>query len=194
MSTKTDLAKEIIERISPEYSGFSKRFYKNIKITEAEIKTPEDEALFEKPKGKYITLEVPLPGDFEEGAAAAAKEISALIPKEGDILFVGLGNLALTADSLGPMAAGMLPCGKFRGRSLCAFSPDVEGRTGINSERLVSALIRELSPAAVIVADSLAAEKLSHICKTIQITDSGIAPGSGKAKQPFPRKNSGFLS
>ncbi|MBQ7874261.1 MAG: GPR endopeptidase [Oscillospiraceae bacterium] len=187
MSTKTDLAKEIIVKKSPVYSKMRKYFRGKTEITEIRIETDEESALIEKPKGTYITVEADyarLPfGDFDEELSALAAETEKLLSDKSKILVIGIGNPLLTADSLGPVAAEMIPCGKLFGKELCAFSPGTEGKTGIEPDVLISAAVEKLKPTAVILIDALAAEDISHICKTIQLTDSGLAPGSGAGKR-----------
>lgn len=183
MSTKTDLAKEIIDKKSFDYSKIRRFFHGETEITEVLIETDEDSALFGKSKGLYITVEadsvrVPF-SDFSAEASALASEAKKLLPEKGDILAVGIGNSSLTADSLGPMAAEILPCGELFGRKLCSLSPGTFGKTAVEPEILISAAVEKLRPSAVIAIDALAAEDISHICRTVQLSDCGLAPGSG---------------
>ncbi len=198
MSIKTDLAKEIIDRISPCYAKKREYFFKSTKITEIDIETREESELIGKPKGRYVTVEAdsvrPPFFTFDEEAIALAGEIKKLLPEKGKILFVGTGNRNLAADSLGPLIAEMLPCGEFFGRELCAFSPGVSGSTGIEPFLLIKAVCEKLEPDGIIIGDSLFAENLSHICRTVQLSDSGIAPGSGfgGAKKAITEKELGI--
>ena len=183
MSTKTDLAKEIIDKISPEFNAKSSFYCGKTKITKIEIKTESDSKLIEKPMGKYLTVEADSirhpEADFDEEVFAIKNEISSLLPKEGDILLVALGNRFLTADSLGTEAASKSLAGSFFGRSLRVLFAEAEGKTALSPRRLIKAAVLEFNPAAVILIDSLAAEDIGHICRSIQITDAGIIPGSG---------------
>ncbi|MBR3952033.1 MAG: GPR endopeptidase [Oscillospiraceae bacterium] len=198
MSTKTDLAKEIIDRISPDYPKKKEKFFGKTKITEIAVETPEEADLLEKPKGRYITIEAdsirPPFDTFDEEAAAIAAELGRLLPKKDKILVVGIGNEGLTADSLGPLTAKKLPCGKFSGRELFAFSPGVSGATGIEPVLLIKSAAEKLEPDGIIIIDSLLAENIFHICRTIQLTDSGIAPGSGISgkRKALNRESIGF--
>lgn len=186
MSTKTDLAKEIIDKNPSGYSKIRKFFCGETEITEVRIETGEDSALIGKPKGIYITVEADslrLPfGDFSAELSAISAELRKLIPEKGDILAVGIGNRSLTADSLGPLSAEILPCGELFGRRLCALSPGTFGKTGIEPEILISAAVERLGPSAVVLIDALAAEDISHVCRTVQLSDSGLSPGSGVGK------------
>ena len=183
MSTKTDLAKEIIGRNFPDYSKKRRFFCGNTEVFEVFIETDGNSRLFGKPQGKYITVESDFPRlpskDFDEEVFAVSSGLKNLLPEKGNILAVGIGNAFLTADSLGPAAAENLLCGEFFGRKLFSLVPGVFGRTGIEPEILIKSATEKLSPSAVILIDSLAAEDIGNVCHSIQISDSGIAPGSG---------------
>ena len=182
MSIKTDLAKEIIDRIFPEYSKAKTFFRGKTKITRILI-DPQEEKLFQKPAGRYVTIEADSPRlpyeNFDEEAEAVAAELRELLPKDGNILAVGLGSSFLTADSIGPKVMARTFCKSFGEKELFLLSPGTEGRTGMEPGRLVRAAVKEFSPAGVILIDSLMAEDIFHICRTVQITDAGLAPGSG---------------
>ena len=173
MSTKTDLAKEIINKISSEYSKKRSFFFGKTEISEILIETAEESAFFGKPKGKYVTVEADFPrlplGNFENEVLAISAELKKLLPEGGNVLAVGIGNGFLTADSLGPLSAENLLCGEFFGRKLFALVPGVFGRTGIEPEILIKAAVEKLSPAAVIVIDSLAAESAKNDCRSVQL-------------------------
>ena len=146
-----------------------------------------------KPPGVYITLE--LDGlfrreedAFHRAARAIAGELSPLLP-EGPALVVGLGNRAVTPDVIGPLAAEHLLVTRHlveqvpehfgRMRPVAASVPGVLASTGVESAAAVSALARELDPACVIVIDALASRSLERLCRTVQLSDSGVVPGSG---------------
>ena len=183
MSTKTDLAKEIIDKKSPSYAKKRKFLFGTTEVLEFSIETAEESAFFEKPIGKYITVEADFPklpfGNFENEVFAISTELKKLIPESGNVLAVGIGNAFLTADSLGPASAENLLCGEFFGRKLFFLVPGVFGRTGIEPEILISSAAEKLSPSAVILIDSLAAEKVENVCRSVQLCDSGLSPGSG---------------
>ena len=183
MSTKTDLAKEIINKISSEYSKKRSFFFGKTEISEILIETAEESAFFGKPKGKYVTIESDFPrlpsADFENEALAISSELEKMLPDSKNILAVGIGNGFLAADSLGPLSAENLLCGEFFGRKLFSLVPGVFGRTGIEPEFLIKSAIEKLSPSAVIVIDSLAAENIKNVCRSVQLCNFGLAPGSG---------------
>ena len=149
-----------------------------------------------KPVGTYVTLT--LEGlarreqdAFGRAARAVAAELSALLdlgPGE-PVLVVGLGNRGVTPDSIGPLAAGhtlvtrhlvdRVPehFGAFR--PVAALAAGVLGATGVESGRLARAVVREIRPARVVCVDALAARGVERVCRTVQLADTGIVPGSG---------------
>ncbi len=183
LSRKTDLSKEIIAEKSLKYPKIRKFFRGDTEITEVKIETPREKALFGKPAGVYITVEADclrLPyADFSAEAEALAAEIEKMLCGAKSVLFVGVGNFAVTADSLGPAAAALLPSGEYKDRKISVFVPGAAAQIGAEPALLVRSAVEALSPQAVILADSLASAELFHIGKTVQLTDAGIAPGSG---------------
>ncbi len=197
---RTDLALESANSVStkeklPEGIAVKSRNSEGFLITEVEISTSEAAKKTEKPKGLYITLEREAPLDFspanaEASALAIATEITKLLGNPKTALVVGLGNMEITPDSLGPRVGSHIfatrhihfnaPQLAYNGlKSVCAISPGVMGQTGIEVLEIVEPLCRKIAPDAVIVVDSLACSELSHLGKTIQITNTGISPGSG---------------
>jgi len=132
---------------------------------------------------------------FPRAAQALAGLLTPLIPDKGSVLAVGLGNRAVTPDALGPLAADkvlvtrhlitMVP-EHFAGlRSVAVLAAGVLGTTGVESGELVKAVAEKLAPAAVIAIDALAARSLERLCVTVQISDTGISPGSGVGNHRF---------
>ena len=157
-------------------------------ITWVRIDTPSAAAKLGKPQGCYWTLTHPrlpmmLPEERFAIAAEASQVLRILLPPEGDVMVLGLGNRRMTSDALGDRVVSGVMVTRYmkeeRLRSVCAMSPGVLGVTGVESAELALGLTRQLRPAAVIVVDALAAMETSRICTTIQITDTGIHPGSG---------------
>lgn len=184
MSMKSDLAKEIFSGLEEKFPG-TKTFHRrgNIDFSQIDIKSDGLSALLEKPKGRYVTMEAESVTDPSLGSdgeiSALAEEIASLLPQRGTILVAGIGNVELTADSLGAKAAGMVLAGTFFERRLCCLSTGVCGRTGFEAFDMIASAAAMTKPAAVILIDALAAEDISHIGRTVQITDTGIRPGSG---------------
>lgn len=160
-------------------------------ITWVRIHSPAAAKRLGKAEGTYWTMthpELPYlsPEERIEIARQIAQTLRIMLPPRGDILVLGLGNRRMTADALGDrVVSGILVTrhmqeaedGKLRG--VCAMSPGVLGITGVETAELALGLVERLKPAAVLVVDALAAMETSHIGTTIQLTDTGIHPGSG---------------
>jgi len=148
-----------------------------------------------KPKGRYITVTIPSlrPHDqegFENSVRAMAKQLRKLLPKHAkSVLVAGLGNKRITPDAVGPLTIentmvtrhlverhpdlfGML-------RPVSALVPGVLATTGIESANIIGSVVKESKPDCLIVVDALASRKISRLCKTLQLCDTGIVPGSG---------------
>ncbi len=147
-----------------------------------------------KPIGTYVTLELaPLTrretGGFNRAAAALARQLRALLPKCGQVLVVGLGNANVTPDAVGPETLKNVIVTRhlkldgaqaFSGfASVSAAQPGVLGATGVESVELVRGVVSHVRPEAIIVVDALAASCAHRLCTTVQLTDTGIVPGSG---------------
>lgn len=155
-----------------------------VRITKVEIQKEDGARRMGKPMGKYITLESLLLRG-EEGMAACAgvlaNYIEQLLPKKRKrILAVGLGNRELTVDSLGPKVVDHLSMAYHpTGEGLCGLAPGVMAQTGMETADIVKGIVGEIRPDALIVIDALAARSIHRLGTTIQLTDTGIVPGSG---------------
>lgn len=197
MHTRTDLA---IERYLDTEDGAGVRHSicrdGSLEISEVEILTADAAKRMGKEKGKYITLSDEALGDTvmdEEKrralAEALAEKVEALLPIDGCVLVVGLGNRQITADALGSRTVEKMlvtrhmaenqsaPLADFR--SVCAVSPGVLGITGIETAEMVRGVVEKVHPCAVIAVDALAAREAKRIGTVLQVTDTGICPGSG---------------
>ncbi len=194
---RTDLALEKSEELSE--SKITKTGYLEIRretegftVSEIIIESRQGEELFSRPKGTYITLE--LSGflkreekGFERGAMAVARELEGFVPREKgeSVLVVGLGNPAITPDGLGhktlkyTLATRHLSSQFPFLRPVALFEPGVLGTTGIESFDAVEAVVRTVLPKLVIAIDALSSRSLSRLCTTVQLSNTGIAPGSG---------------
>ena len=202
---RTDLALEARELFGEEASalpGVESREEESqgYPLTTVRVTDPKGAEALGKPEGTYHTLDLTALGQREEGAfpraVEAVKELLApLLPKEGTVIVVGLGNRAITPDAVGPKAAdrilvtrhliSMAPehFGTFR--PVCALAAGVLGTTGMESGELAKAVCDKLSPAAVIAVDALCARRVERLCVTVQICDTGISPGSGVGNHRF---------
>ena len=187
---RTDLAVESAAGLAgtPEGVALEKENAGGAEITWVRIDTEEAARRIGKPCGNYWTLchrELPLMDAQArmEIARRVAETLWMLLPKKGSVLVLGLGNRYMTADALGPRTVeGVLVTRQLqdrRLRSVSALSPGVMGVTGIETAELAQSLADKLKPDAIIVIDALAAMETGHICTTIQVTDTGIRPGSG---------------
>ena len=194
MNFRTDLAlerRELIGDSVPNGVDFEESFVGKTKITRIKIKTQEGEIALSKPMGNYITLEIPPPqanpADSEEEIEAISKEISALITKEGCVLVAGLGNHNITPDAIGPKTvrytlstrhvAETMP--QFNFRPVAAVATGVMGQTGIETGDMIKAVCEEIDAKCVIAVDALASRSTKRLGCTVQISDTGISPGSG---------------
>lgn len=165
-------------------------------ITTVEVRSPSASEKLCKPIGVYhtLTLEPVLRREdaaFSSAAALLSGLIRELLPKNDGFsaLVVGLGNRAITPDAVGPRTmASVLATRHLQKndselfsafRPVCVLSPGVLGTTGMEAARMVRAVAADLKPDAVIAVDALACSEPERLCRTIQITDSGISPGSG---------------
>lgn len=194
---RTDLAMESIgdERGIPDGVQMDEQQMGEICRTRIVIETPQAAKALARPCGEYITLSCK--GLFQCDALSrkrliqlVAQAVRAMLPREGDVLVVGLGNRNVTADALGTRVVERLLVTRhlqqalareLRGRLRCvsAIAPGVLGLTGIETAEMCRGLVRHVQPAAVIAIDALAAYDSERICATVQITDTGIEPGSG---------------
>ena len=187
---RTDLAME--RTVQPDGLGdgvnVTSQRQGDMETTWVRIDTPEAAKRLGKAQGVYWTLTHPrLPSLEPEERMTIAKEVSQmlrlLLPPQGDVLVLGLGNRHMTADALGDrVVSGVLVTRHLsdkRMRGVCAMAPGVLGITGVETAELALGLTQKLKPSAVLVIDALAAMETSHICTTIQLTDTGISPGSG---------------
>ncbi|MBO4926016.1 MAG: GPR endopeptidase [Clostridia bacterium] len=196
MQVRTDLAMEC-RALGEETAGVMKRAYRRGSIEEIHvaIETEEAEKALGKPRGEYVTLCHPqiLRAEAEERLAlsrAVADAVRPLLPPFGDVMVVGLGNRHVTADALGSrVVESMMVTRHLKGtepeglhgrlRGVCAIAPGVLGVTGMETAEIVKGTVERTRPAAVIAIDALAARESGRICTTVQITDTGIQPGSG---------------
>ena len=160
-------------------------------ITWVRIHTEAASKRLGKAMGTYWTMTHPElphlnPQERIDIAKKIAQTLRIMLPPRGDILVLGLGNRRMTADALGDrVVRGILVTRHLKEhspdslRGVCAISPGVLGITGVETAELTMGLVEKLHPAAVLVVDALAAMETGHIGTTVQLTDTGIHPGSG---------------
>jgi spore protease len=196
---RTDLASEVRRRLCgggsvTELPGVRAReeTLEGFPVTTVEILDERGRRALDKPEGTYVTME--LPPRLQDCLPSAARTLSALIRRCAGslpprILLAGLGNPDITPDALGSLAAGQLLVTEhlkrtdpetfraFRATLLCR--PGVLGTSGVESARQIRALCRETRPDLVIAIDALAGADLQLLCRSVQICNTGISPGSG---------------
>lgn len=203
---RTDLAlesREKFEKNNVEVEGVEiHEEYKedlDLRTTVVQIQTDSGARIMEKPKGVYITMEAPnMVIQDEEYHQKIAQAFSGHLRKildleeEKTILVVGLGNRDITPDALGPYVVqnlsitrhivkeyGKMSLGKDRVHCICSLIPGVMAQTGMETLEIIRGVVQETHPDAVIAIDALAARGMRRLNCTIQITDTGIMPGSG---------------
>ncbi len=199
----TDLAIEATAvenlEISGHLSGIKAESCKEnyVTVTRVEILNKKGEDAVGKPKGNYVTLEVPdlrnnITEAFLETERILTQELKKILSlkKNQTVMVVGLGNRFVTPDALGPKVVdkllvtrhlyGVLPEEVTESmKSLCAVAPGVLGITGIETGEIIRAIAEAIKPDVIIAIDALASRKTSRISTTFQIADTGIVPGSG---------------
>lgn len=201
-------AREFIEDANGSLRGVIVEEYDareaEIHVTQVKITTKNGARLLGKPVGTYVTLEVPglaepEPEGEEQQGRLVAREISeqlksllSMETKTPSVLVVGLGNREVTADALGPAVVDDLcvtrhilrEYGKAAVTSgepvmVSAIAPGVMAKTGMETAEIVAGIVKETKPDALVVVDALAARSTRRLNRTIQISNTGIHPGSG---------------
>lgn len=210
-SVRTDLALEQKERFEADHveipgvvleENYDEE--KEIKVTTVRIETENGARTMGKPVGTYITLEAPELTVPDEGyhrevsleISRYLKQLLKMKKKDPSILVAGLGNRQVTPDALGPYVAdhlqitrhivkeyGKYAMGKEQVHLLSAIVPGVMGQTGMETVEIIRGVVKETKPDLVIAIDALAARNSRRLNRTIQISDTGISPGSGIGNQ-----------
>jgi len=204
---RTDLALEARESINEADSELRgvrvEEYYKDeddIQVTKVIIDTKNAAKTMGKPIGTYVTMEAPALLEPDEGyhreiSECLAEELKNMIPnagKEQSVLVVGLGNREVTADALGPHVVDNLfitrHVVKTYGKAayeretinqISSIEPGVMAKTGMETVEIIKGVVNETQPDVLIVIDALAARSTKRLNRTIQITNTGIHPGSG---------------
>ena len=207
MNFRTDMADERIDIYKEvnnknEIDGIVSKdveISEKIKMTIVDIINENGAKALNKPMGRYVTIDVKKirflndenREKLENCIIDNIKEILRKNIKEDDeILVVGLGNLYSTPDALGTKVVQNLELTRHikkylpnsideNARSVSAIVPGVLGTTGIDSIEIIQGVVEKIKPKAIIVVDSLASKSIERIGSSIQISDTGIAPGSG---------------
>lgn len=204
---RTDLAlerRDIYQKINKlqeidGIEGTEEKVNDKIKVSRVKITNQNGEKAIGKPIGNYITIDVKglklaTDEDIQKTAETLTNELKKMIDihtdKQGEVLVVGLGNIYVTPDSLGPKVINeidvtrhiqkYLPQYLDEGtRVVSAISPGVLGTTGIETVEILKGIVENIHPKLLIVIDALASRSIERISSTIQISDTGIVPGAG---------------
>lgn len=187
---RTDLAAECLkEKELPEGIISKSESFFDGEVSVVEINSDEAARKIGKPKGIYISFDLkPFWEEqnyLSEKTEFIAEVLRDLLPKKGGVLVVGLGNREITPDALGPSSAEKILVTRHLSkifpelRTVASISPNVLGKTGLEAVETIRSVVNEVKPAAVIVIDALASASAERLGSVIQLTDSGIAPGSG---------------
>ena len=204
---RTDLAlerRDLYQKVNnlKEIDGIEsveEQINENIKVSRVKITNENGEKAIGKPIGNYITIDVKklklaTDEDIQKTAETLTNELKQVIDlhtdKQGDILIVGLGNIYVTPDSLGPKVINeidvtrhiikYLPQYVDEGtRPVSAISPGVLGTTGIETVEILKGIVENIKPKLLIVIDALSSRSIERISSTIQVSDTGIVPGAG---------------
>lgn len=177
-------------------------------VSAVTIESPEGAQTLGKPEGVYITIELDgllrrEEGAFQRAVGAVAAELRPLLPPSGPALVMGLGSRSVTPDLVGPAAVDHLLVTRHlveqipehfgHLRPVAAAAPGVLASTGMESSLIAQALAGELRPACVVAVDALASRSLDRLCRTVQLSDTGVIPGSGVGnhRRPLNRETLG---
>ena len=163
-------------------------------VTRVDILDERGEQALGKPRGTYRTIDLTTfwqrkSDFFERAVRTVGGQLKELLPGEGPVLVIGLGNGAMTPDAIGPLAADSVLVTRhliaampkhFSGfRPVAVQRTGVLGTTGVESAEAVRGLVEQVQPALVIAIDALASRRVGRVCTTVQLSDTGIIPGSG---------------
>ena len=177
----------------------NKEINENLKVTKVNITNQNGEQSIGKPIGTYITIDIQKlrlaeETEIQKSAEVLSEELKEIINKhiefKDDILVVGLGNMYVTPDSLGPKVINDIDVTRHiikylpqyideNSRPVSAISPGVLGTTGIETLEILEGVVKEIKPKLLIVIDALASRSIERISNTIQLSDTGIVPGAG---------------
>ena len=171
---------------------------KEIRTTLVKIETENGARTMGKPVGTYITMEAPnMSGQDEDYHREISEELAYHLKKmigerEQSVLVVGLGNRDVTPDALGPRVVSNIEITRHmireygraalegkRANEVSSLVPGVMAQTGMETLEIIKGVVEETRPDVVLVIDALAARNTRRLSRTIQISDTGINPGSG---------------
>ncbi len=170
-----------------------------IKVSRVKVTNQSGVEAIGKPQGNYITidfkkLKIANEDEITKASEVVTKELKSLLDKhitnKDSLLVVGLGNIYVTPDSLGPKVVNEIDITRHlleympevldeNTREVSAVSPGVLGTTGIETLEILKGIVDNINPKLVIVIDALASRSIERISSSIQLADTGIVPGAG---------------
>lgn len=190
---RTDLVVDLIEKDSKLETKYK---YKNITVSNIKL-DKENSNLLKRKEGLYTTIhfeDITDKTNYKDVLKVMVEELTKIINESGikekdSCMIIGLGNEKSTADELGVTTAKKVTVTKHiydltgtleEGyRISTCLIPGVMGTTGIETSDIISSVVKEVSPDFLIIIDALASDSIDRLLKTIQITNTGINPGSG---------------
>jgi spore protease len=202
MNARTDMAYEaVLQNIKDQDIKIKESIKDGIRRYDVSILNDQGSKKFNKPVGRYITIEA---DDFYQKDLDFMHKIASMVAKAIDeclgaanpktVLAVGLGNKHMTADSLGPMTVDKLIINRhiqsehninIGGVLLCALSPGVLGITGIETYDIIKGVAEKVNPDIIITIDALASKSTHRLSSAFQVTNTGIVPGEGVGNHRF---------
>ena len=197
MGVRTDIAVEFMadKTRSDDSVAVHKYEVDGIEVTNVEILSENAAKEIGKPQGRYVTLETNKGVNIFELPMLRElliADIRGLIGRiDGSVLVVGVGNKTVTPDALGPKAAEGVMATRHIPKSLAeklglkglksvsVICPGVLGQTGMEAKEIIEGAVERLHPDAIIIVDALAAREVARLGRTVQLSNTGIAPGSG---------------
>lgn len=198
---RTDLYRKINKKsnIIDGIESSEKNITDKIRVSRVRVTNNNGVQAIGKPIGNYITIDIKKLKYAESNEKQKASEIltnelknmiDSHIDKKDDVLVVGLGNIYVTPDALGPKVINEIDITRHikkylpqyideNARSVSAISPGVLGTTGIETVEILKGIVQNVKPKLLIVIDALASRSIERISSTIQISDTGIVPGAG---------------
>ncbi len=197
---RTDLASECVTAAVRQGIRVTEQEHGEVRLTRTEILTEEGEKAAGKPRGTYVMLQI---GKLWLASEEVVQSVTAMLqaqisefserlaPHAQNVLVAGLGNRQITPDALGPLATEALTVTRhvkaeapqlyeaLGSLALSAIAPGVTGQTGIETAELLKGVVAHVKPDLLIAIDALAARSAERLATSIQLSDSGIAPGSG---------------
>ena len=170
-----------------------------INISRVKITNEKGEQAINKPIGNYITIDIKnfkgiIQDEIQKASEIVTQELKKLIDShiqgQDSILVVGLGNIYVTPDALGPKVINEIDITRHllqympevldkNTREISAISPGVLGTTGIETLEILKGIVENIKPKLLIVIDALASRSIERISSSIQLADTGIVPGAG---------------